>query len=158
LLSLDRLYQSDYDDGTLDQILLSPLPLELVAVAKAVSHWLLTGIPLLIAAPILGLMLQLPPAGQLPLLISLALCTPILSFLGGLGAALVLGARRGGVLLTFLVLPLYVPTLILSAAGLDGSLTGAGGGPHWLILGGLGLVTLAISPWVTAAALREAVL
>jgi heme exporter protein B len=158
LLSLDRLYQTDYDDGTLDQILLSPLPLELVAIAKAVSHWLLTGIPLLIAAPLLGLMLQLPPAGQIPLLISLALSTPILSFLGGLGAALVLGARRGGVLLTFLVLPLYVPTLILGAAGLDGSLTGIGGGVHWLILGGLGLAILAISPWVTAAALREAVL
>ncbi|HEY4163598.1 MAG TPA: heme exporter protein CcmB [Dongiaceae bacterium] len=157
LLSLDRLYQADYDDGALDQILLSPLPLELVAVAKAVAHWLLTAIPLLIAAPLLGLMLQLPPAGQLPLLISLALSTPILSFLGGLGAALVLGARRGGVLLTFLVLPLYVPTLILSAAGLDASLTGTGGMPHWLILGGLGLAVLAISPWVTAAALREAI-
>jgi heme exporter protein B len=155
LLSLDRLYQTDHDDGTLDQILLAPLPLELVAVAKAFAHWLLTGVPLLLAAPLLGFMLRLPPQGQLPLLISLALSTPILSLLGGLGAALVLGARRGGVLLTFLVLPLYVPALILGAAGLDGSLSGAGGGPHWLILGGLGVATLALTPWVTAAALRE---
>jgi heme exporter protein B len=156
LLSLDRLYQSDYEDGALDQIALSPLPLELVALAKAVSHWLLTGLPLLIATPLLALMLRLPTAGQLPLLISLALSTPILSLLGGLGAALVLGARRGGVLLTFLILPLYVPILILGAAGLDASLNGAGGAPHWLILLGLDAAALALTPWVTAASLRDA--
>jgi len=156
LLSLDRLYQTDLEDGTLDQIMLSGLPLELVAVAKAVAHWLLTGLPLLVAAPVLALMLRLPGAGQGPLLLSLALSTPILSLLGGLGAALTLGARRGGVLLTFLVLPLYVPALVLGAAGLDGSLTGAGGTPHWLILGGLDIAALALCPWATAAALREA--
>jgi heme exporter protein B len=156
LLSLDRLYQTDYDDGSLDQLVLSPLPLELVAVAKAISHWLLTGLPLLLAAPILALMLRLPTAGQLPLLLSLALSTPILSLLGGLGAALVLGARRGGVLLTFLVLPLYVPALVLGAAGLDGSLAGNGGAGPWLVLAGLGVAALALCPWATAAALRQA--
>jgi heme exporter protein B len=155
LLSLDRLYQSDHEDGSLDQILLSPLPLELVTVAKSLSHWLLTGLPLLLAAPVLAMMLKLPPEGHIPLLLSLALSTPILSLLGGLGAALTLGARRGGVLLTFLVLPLYVPALILGAAGLDASLTGAGGTAHWLILGGLDVAALALCPWATAAALRE---
>jgi heme exporter protein B len=155
LLSLDRLYQSDHEDGCLDQILLSPLPLELVTVAKSLSHWLLTGLPLLLAAPVLAMMLKLPPEGHIPLLLSLALSTPILSLLGGLGAALTLGARRGGVLLTFLVLPLYVPALILGAAGLDASLTGAGGTAHWLILAGLDVAALALCPWATAAALRE---
>src|SRR5262245_48680276 len=156
LLSLDRLYQSDHEDGSLDQILLSPLPLELVTIAKSLAHWLLTGLPLLLAAPVLALMLRLPAEGQLPLLLSLALSTPILSLLGGLGAALVLGARRGGVLLTFLILPLYVPVLVLGAAGLDGSLSGTGGAPHWLILGGLDIAALALTPWATAAALRGA--
>ncbi len=101
------------------------------------AHWLLTGLPLLLAAPILAMMLNLKAEGYIPLLLSLALSTPILSLLGGLGAALTLGARRGGVLLTFLVLPLYVPALILGAAGLDAASTGAGGTAHWLILAGL---------------------
>jgi heme exporter protein B len=156
LLSLDRLYQTDYEDGSLDQLALSPLPLELLALAKALGHWLLTGLPLLVAAPVLALMLRLPAEGQLPLLLSLALSTPILSLLGGLGAALVLGARRGGVLITFLILPLYVPVLVLGAAGLDASLAGTGGMPHWLILAGLDIAALALTPWATAAALRGA--
>jgi heme exporter protein B len=136
LLSLDRLYQTDYEDGSLDQLALSPLPL-------------------LIAAPILGLILRLPEAGYGPLLLSLALSTPILSLLGGLGAALVLGARRGGVLITFLILPLYVPVLVLGAAGLDAGL-GVGGTDPWLVLGGLDIAALALTPWATAAALRGA--
>lgn len=156
LLSLDRLYQTDFEDGTLDQLALSPLPLELLALAKALAHWLLTGLPLLLAAPVLALMLRLPAGGYLPLLLSLALSTPILSLLGGLGAALVLGARRGGVLITFLILPLYVPVLVLGAAALDGSLDGTGGLPHWLILGGLDIAALALTPWASAAALRGA--
>ena len=155
LLSLDRLYQTDYEDGSLDQLSLSPLPLELLALAKALVHWLFTGLPLLLAAPVLALMLRLPPEGQLPLLLSLVLSTPILSLLGGLGAALVLGARRGGVLLTFLILPLYVPVLILGAAGLDDSL-GADRATAWLMLGGLDIAALALTPWATAAALRGA--
>jgi heme exporter protein B len=153
LLSLDRLYQTDYEDGSLDQLALSPLPLELLALAKALVHWLLTGLPLLIAAPVLALMLRLPAEGQLPLLLSLALSTPILSLLGGLGAALTLGARRGGVLITFLILPLYVPVLVLGAAGLDGTLSGT---DPWLVLGGLDIAALALTPWATAAALRGA--
>jgi heme exporter protein B len=153
LLSLDRLYQTDYEDGSLDQLALSPLPLELLALAKALVHWLLTGLPLLIAAPVLALMLRLPAEGQLPLLVSLALSTPILSLLGGLGAALTLGARRGGVLITFLILPLYVPVLVLGAAGLDGTPSGT---DPWLVLGGLDIAALALAPWATAAALRGA--
>jgi heme exporter protein B len=156
LLSLDRLYQTDYEDGSLDQLALSPLPLELLALAKALVHWLLTGLPLLIAAPFLALMLRLPAEGQLPLLLSLALSTPMLSLLGGLGAALILGARRGGVLITFLILPLYVPVLVLGAAGFDGTLSGAGGTDPWLVLGGLDIAALALTPWATAAALRGA--
>jgi heme exporter protein B len=158
LLSLDRLYQGDFEDGSLDQIALSPLPLELTVLAKALVHWLSTGLPLLAAAPILALMLNAPSASYGPMLLALALATPALSLLGGLGAALTLGSRRGGILLTLLILPLYVPVLIFAAGIirrsqlLAGDPTGA-----LLLLCGLDLGLLAITPWATAAALRQAV-
>lgn len=160
LLSLDRLYQADFDDGSLDQIALSPLPLELVALAKALVHWLTTGLPLLAAAPILALMLNAPVAQYLPLLIALALATPALSLLGGLGAALTIGSRRGGILLTLLILPLYVPVLIFAAGaiGIPGAPAGDSGfGAHLLLLSGVDLALLAMTPWATAAALRQAI-
>jgi heme exporter protein B len=163
LLSLDRLYQADFDDGSLDQIALSPLPLELTALAKALVHWLSTGLPLLAAAPILALMLNAPTAQYLPLLAALALATPALSLLGGLGAALTIGSRRGGILLTLLILPLYVPVLIFAAgaigfadAGLSVDATNRGFGAHLLLLGGVDLALLAVTPWATAAAIRQA--
>lgn len=165
LLSLDRLYQADFDDGSLDQMALSPLPLELTALAKALVHWLSTGLPLLAAAPILALMLNAPVGHYLPLLAALALATPALSLLGGLGAALTMGSRRGGILLTLLILPLYVPVLIFAAgaigfageiAGLPAAESGRGFGAHILLLGGIDLALLAVTPWATAAALRQA--
>jgi heme exporter protein B len=157
LLSLDRLYQGDFDDGSLDLMALSPLPLELAALAKALAHWLSTGLPLLIAAPLLALMLNAPTESYGPMLAALALATPALSLLGGLGAALTLGSRRGGILLTLLILPLYVPVLIFAAGLISRStlLEGDPTGPL-LLLGGLDLGLLAITPWATAAALRQA--
>ncbi len=163
LLSLDRLYQADFDDGSLDQIALSPLPLELVVLAKALVHWLSTGLPLLAAAPILALMLNAPTVQYLPMLAALALATPALSLLGGLGAALTIGSRRGGILLTLLILPLYVPVLIFAAgavgfadAGLSVDATNRGIGAHLLLLGGVDLALLAVTPWATASAIRQA--
>jgi heme exporter protein B len=157
LLSLDRLYQGDFEDGSLDLMALGPLPLELTALAKALAHWLSTGLPLLIAAPLLALMLNAPPGSYGPMLLALALATPALSLLGGLGAALTLGSRRGGILLTLLILPLYVPVLIFAAGVISRSLL-AEGDPTGalLLLGGVDLGLLAITPWATGAALRQA--
>jgi heme exporter protein B len=157
LLSLDRLYQGDFEDGSLDLMALGPLPLELAALAKALAHWLSTGLPLLVAAPVLSLMLNAPNESYWPMLAALALATPALSLLGGLGAALTLGSRRGGILLTLLILPLYVPVLIFAAGIISRSILAEGDptGPL-LLLGGLDLGLLAITPWATAAALRQA--
>ena len=157
LLSLDRLYQGDFEDGSLDLMALSPPPLELAALAKALTHWLSTGLPLLIAAPLLALMLNAPTASYGPMLAALALATPALILLRGLGAALTLGSRRGGILLPLLILPLYVPVLIFAAGLISRSslLEGDPTGPL-LLLGGLDLGLLAITPWATAAALRQA--
>lgn len=155
LLSLDRLFTADYEDGSLDGLALSPLSLELVALAKVATHWLMTGLPLLAAAPILGLLLNLAP-GQYPiLLLTLILVTPALSLLGGLGAALTLGARRGGLLLAFLILPLFIPILILGM----GAVAAVGEGREALgalqLLGALDLGLLALVPWAMATALRQ---
>ena len=136
---------------------LGPLPLELAALAKALAHWLSTGLPLLVAAPLLALMLNAPAGSYGPMLLALALATPALSLLGGLGAALTLGSRRGGILLTLLILPLYVPVLIFAAGSISRALL-AEGDPTGalLLLGGVDLGLLAITPWATAAALRQA--
>jgi heme exporter protein B len=157
LLSLDRLYQGDFEDGSLDLMALGRLPLELAALAKALAHWLSTGLPLLIAAPLLALMLNASADSYGPMLAALALATPALSLLGGLGAALTLGSRRGGILLTLLILPLYVPVLIFAAGFISRSVM-AGGNPTGalLLLGGIDLALLAITPWATGAALRQA--
>jgi heme exporter protein B len=157
LLSLDRLYQGDFEDGSLDLMALGPLPLELAALAKALAHWLSTGLPLLIAAPVLALMLNAPTESYGPMLLALVLATPALSLLGGLGAALTLGSRRGGILLTLLILPLYVPVLIFAAGIISRSIL-AEGDPTGalLLLSGIDLGLLAITPWATAAALRQA--
>lgn len=157
LLSLDRLYQGDFEDGSLDLMALGPLPLELAALAKALAHWLSTGLPLLVAAPLLALMLNAPRESYGPMLLALALATPALSLLGGLGAALTLGSRRGGILLTLLILPLYVPVLIFAAGSISRSqLADADPTGALLLLGGVDLGLLAITPWATAAALRQA--
>ncbi len=157
LLSLDRLYQPDFEDGSLDQMALGALPLELAALAKALAHWLSTGLPLLVAAPLLALMLNATVASYGPMLLALALATPALSLLGGLGAALTLGSRRGGILLTLLILPLYVPVLIFAAGSIDRAAMPEGeAGGALMLLAGIDLALLAITPWGTAAALRQA--
>ena len=155
LLALDRLFQGDWEDGTLDLMALSPLPLELVVLAKALGHWLVSGLPLLIAAPIVAAMLQFDPAGLPRLVLALALGTPTLSLLGAVGAALTLGARRAAVLVSLLVLPLEIPLLIFGVAAADPAATGDGL-TQIMVLGALLALALPLCPWAAAAALRQA--
>jgi heme exporter protein B len=157
MLSLDRLFQADHDDGSLEQLALGPLPLWEVALAKALAHWLVTGVPLIVAAPVLATMLAMPAAGLPALVAAMALGTPCFSLLGTIGAALVLGARRGGALVAFLVLPLAVPPLIFGAAATEAVLTAQDAAPHLMLLGACLLSALALAPPATAAALRQAV-
>ena len=156
MLSLDRMFHDDFEDGSLEQIALGVLPLELVALAKALAHWLTTGLPLVLAAPVLALMLNLSAEGFVVLFVSLLIGSPILSLIGSVGAALTVGLRRGGVLLSLLVLPLYVPVLIFGVGAVEGALYGLGERSHLLILGGGLLGALALAPFAAAAALRLA--
>jgi len=156
LLSLDRLFMADYEDGSLEQIALSPLPLELAVLAKVGAHWLATGLPLTLLAPVLALMLHLPEEGLPVLMLALALGTPVMSLVGAIGAALTLGARRGAALLPLLVLPLYIPVLIFGVAAVEAAVQALPATPHLLILAGLLLAAVALAPWAAAAALRQA--
>jgi heme exporter protein B len=154
LLSLDRVFALDWEDGTLDLLAVSPLPMEGVALVKAAAHWVVTGLPLVVAAPVLGVLLQLPGAGYGWLVLSLALGTPALSMIGTFGAALVVGVKRGGLLLSLLVLPMYVPTLVFGAEVVR---RGAEEQPVGVALAVLAAVTLgsvALLPFAAAAALR----
>jgi len=154
LLSLDRLFQADAEDGTLDILALSPLPLEALVAVKAAAHWLTTGLPLVVAAPLLALTLHLPAPAYPWLAASLAAGTPGLSLLGAIGAAVTVGIRRGGLLLSLLVLPLYLPTLIFGARAAAAAAEGADPWPAFLLLLGLTLFVLALAPFAAAAALR----
>lgn len=156
LLSLERLFLADYEDGSLELLALSPVPLELVILAKTLAHWLTTGLPLLLAAPLLGLLYAMDWAAMPMLLLTMALGTPSLSLIGTIGAALTLGARRGGVLIPLLVLPLYVPILIFGVSAIDAALFGLQIRPPLLILGALFLLSLGLTPLAAAAALRQA--
>jgi heme exporter protein B len=156
LLALDRLFQRDFEDGSLDLLALSPLPLELAVLAKIAAHWVTTGLPLLVAAPVLGLMLGLDPASYGTLEISLILGTPVLSLIGGFGAAVTLGARRGGALLAVLILPLYIPVLIFATSAIGASAQGLPPQPHLLLLASFLVLGLALVPFAAAAALRNA--
>jgi heme exporter protein B len=156
MLSLDRLFLADYEDGSLDQLALSPAPLALIVLAKAVAHWLTTGLPLILVAPLLGLMLHLDPAGFVPLFLAMLLGTPCLSLFGAIGAALTLGARRGGPLVALLVLPLVLPVLIFGVGAVEAELTGLGARPHLMILGALLAAALPLAPLAAALALRQA--
>lgn len=156
LLSLDRLFQADYEDGTIDYLLTSPAGPSLLVLAKCAAHWLTTGLPLVILSPLLALLLQMPPAAYPALILGLALGTPILTLVGAIGAALVLGARRGGVLLSLLILPLYIPVLIFGVAAVEAAAAGQAVGPQLLLLAALFLTALALAPFVAAAALRQA--
>jgi heme exporter protein B len=156
LLSLDRLYQSDYQDGGLELLALSSLSLELAVLAKCAAHWVATGLPLALTSPFLALLVDLDPDAIPVLTLGLLLGTPALSLIGSVAAALTLGARRQGVLLSLLVLPLYVPPLVFGAGAVEASAGGAGGRAHLLILGALTLAALPLCPWASAAALRQA--
>jgi len=156
MLSLDRLFQGDYEDGSLELLALTPTPLEVVVAAKAAAHWLTTGLPLLAAAPLLAVLLNLDPEGFTTLLLSMLVGTPVLSLIGAVGAALVLGARRGGVLLSLLTLPLTVPVLIFGVGAVDAALHGLEAGPQIAILGAMLAAALPLAPWAAAAALRQA--
>lgn len=154
LLSLDSLFRSDYDDGCLEQLLLSPQPLPALALAKVAVHWLLTGLPLALMAPLLGIMLSLPAGSYAVLALSLALGSASLSLIGAIGAALTVGLSRGGVLLSLLVLPLYIPVLIFGAGAVQAAILGDGVSAHLAILGALLAVALSLAPWAIAASLR----
>jgi heme exporter protein B len=156
MLSFERLFQPDFEDGTLEQLALAPAPLEAVVLAKALAHWLTTGLPLIVAAPVLGAMLDLPAEGYAPLIAAMALGTPALSLIGAIGAALTVGARRGGVLLALLVIPLVIPVLIFGAASVEAAIGGFGMRAHLAALGGFSLGALVLGPWAAAAALRQA--
>ena len=156
LLSLDRLFAADFEDGTLDLLLLAPWSLELAALAKCCAHWIVTGLPLALLAPFLGVAFGLEPRALLALAVTLLVGTPTLSLIGGLAAALTLGARKSGALLALLALPLCVPTLIFGAGAIEALATGGDFRAHLAILAALALVALATTPWAIAAALRQA--
>lgn len=154
LLSLDRLFQLDWEDGSLDLLAVSPLPMEGVVATKALAHWLTTGLPLTLAAPVFGVLLNLAGPGYLWLFVSLLLGTPALSMIGAFGAALTVGLKRGGLLLSLLVLPLYVPTLIFGADVVRRAIDGSSFGGPLAMLGGLTLAACALLPFAAAAAIR----
>ena len=156
LLSLDRLFETDYQDGSLDHLALSSMPLELAVLAKCAAHWVATGLPLSLISPCLALLVDLDPRGIGILLLSLLIGTPALSLIGSVAAALALGARRQGVVLSVLVLPLYVPPLIFGAGAVEASAAGGGARAYIMILAALTLAGLALCPWASAAALRQA--
>ncbi|EPX81350.1 heme exporter protein CcmB [Litoreibacter arenae] len=154
LLSLDRIFQLDYEDGTLDLLATAPLPLEAAATLKALSHWLTTGLPLTIAAPFLGVLLSMPSEATLWLVASLAIGTPALSMLGTFGAALTVGLKRGGLLVSLLVLPLYMPTLIFGAEAVSRGAQGLPATTALLFLAAITAGCAALLPFASAAALR----
>ncbi len=156
LLSLPRVFAADHADGTLEQMLASPQPLAVVVLAKIAAHWLTTGLPLAIAAPLIGLQYDLPAEALAILLASLLIGTPVLSLLGAAGAALTLGVRGGGALLGLLVLPLFVPVLVFGAGAVTASLTGINPAAHLSLLGAFLAVSSIVGPWAACAALRVA--
>jgi heme exporter protein B len=154
LLSLDRLLALDWEDGSLDLLATAPLPLESTVTIKSLAHWLTTGLPLVLAAPVLGVLLNLPAAGYLWLVVSLVLGTPALSVIGTFGAALTVGLKRGGLLLSLLVLPLYVPTLIFGAEVARRGAIGMDTQTPLLMLAGITAASIALLPFASAAVLR----
>ncbi len=154
LLALDNLFQSDYDDGTLEQMMLSPHPPTLLVLSKIIAHWLLTGLPLIVVSPLLALLLHLPLQAYSTLLISLALGTPALSLIGAVGVGLTIGIQRSGLLLSLLVIPLYIPILIFGASGVQAAAMGLNSLGQIYILAAALLVAISLAPLATAAALR----
>ena len=154
LLSLDGIFRSDFEDGTLEQFLLSSHPVSILVLAKVLAHWLITGLPLLLVSPLLGVLLGLSGDAIRVMMITLLLGTPVLSLLGAVGVALTVGLRKGGMILSLLVLPLYVPLLIFAAAAVDTAAAGLPVTAHLLFITALLILALSLSPPATAAALR----
>ncbi len=154
LLSLDRIFALDFEDGSLDLLATAPMPLEGVVAAKTLAHWLVTGLPLTLAAPVLAVLLNLPGQGYSWLVASLALGTPALSMIGVFGASLTVGLKRGGLLLSLLVLPLYVPTLIFGAEAVRRGAMGMEAGTPLLLMAGITAGSVALLPFASAAAIR----
>jgi len=154
LLSLEGIFRSDFEDGTLEQFLLSSHPVSVLVLAKVLAHWLITGLPLLVVSPLLGVLLGLPGDAIWILLVTLALGTPVLSLIGAVGVALTVGLRKGGMILSLLVLPLYVPLLIFAASAVDTAAAGLPVTAHLSLISALLVLALSLSPLATAAALR----
>ena len=154
MLSLGRLFANDYSDGTLEQMLLTPQPLYLIVLGKVFAQWLVSEVPLVVVAPVLGVQFGLSRNTLLVLMFSLALGTPVLSLIGSIGAALTLGLRGSGVLVALLVLPLYIPVLIFGALAVDAAIAGASPQSHLSLLGAVLVLSLVFAPWATCAALR----
>ncbi len=154
LLSLDSVFRSDFEDGTLEQYLLSSHPVSVLVLAKVLAHWLITGLPLLLVSPLLGVLLDLPAAGIKVLFVTLLLGTPVLSLIGSVCVALTVGLRKGGMILSLLVLPLYVPLLIFASSAVDTAAAGLPVTAHLSLIAALLVLALSLSPFATAAALR----
>ena len=154
LLSLNSIFRSDFDDGSLEQILLSAHPVSVLVLAKVLAHWLVTGLPLLLMTPLLAQMLGLPDSALPMLLLTILLGTPVLSLIGAIGVALTVGLRKGGIILSILVLPLYVPVLIFAASAVESSAMGFDVSAQLTMLLAFLLLSLSLAPWATAAALR----
>ena len=154
MLSLGRMFSNDYLDGTLEQMLLSPQSLSLLVLGKALAHWLVTGVPLVLMAPVLGIQYDLPVEALFVLTTALLLGTPVLSLIAAIGAALTLGLRGGGVLVSLLVLPLYIPVLIFGAGAVEANMAGVGFDAHLSLIGAFLLVSLVFAPWAAASSLR----
>jgi heme exporter protein B len=156
LLSLDRLFQADFEDGSLDVLALAPQPLFMTVLAKVLAHWLVVGLPLVAAAPVVGLLLNLPFAAFPALIAGILIGTPALSLIGGIGAGLTAGIRRGGVLVPLLVLPLYIPTLIFGVAATAAAAQGLSPAEPLMLLAAISLMSLVVAPVAAAGALRLA--
>jgi heme exporter protein B len=154
LLSLDSLFRSDFDDGSLEQIALSPHPLAALVLAKVAAHWLVTGIPILLMSPLLGVLLHMSTDVMWPLVLTLLLGTPVLSLIGSIGVALTVGLRRGGMLLALLILPLYIPVLIFAATAVHDASVGMAITAHLAYLGAILALAVTLAPMAAAAALR----
>ena len=157
MLSLDRLFQTDYDDGSLELLVLSPYPLEIVVLCKCFVHWLTTGLPIMVISPVLALMLNIKTGAFLYLITSMALGTPIISLLGAVGAALVLGSRRSGVLIALLIIPLTIPILLFGVGAIQAATEGYSASSPLMFLGAFLLFSIALCPWVIASSLRQVV-
>lgn len=156
MLALEQIFSADHRDGTLEQMLLTPQPVALLVAGKVLAHWLVSGVPLVLMAPLLGLQFDLSLDALQTLIVSLLLGTPALSLIGAIGAALTLGLRSGGVLVALLVLPLYIPVLIFGAGAVEATVSGLGGQSHLLMLAAILVGSLVLAPLATAAALRVA--